>query len=108
MSLKMSGFFLDELLTKIQSLSGFVNTAKVCYDRFKRCEAEFSTHFCMSPNSNLTFYIWARRRATKILNGAGEGENEATKHVQCSTRFLRKIMLKDLFNNWNQLSQIPE
>ena len=95
-------------MKKIQKVSGFVNTAKVCYDRFKRCEAEFTTQFCMSPDSNLTFYIWARRRATNILNGAGEGENEATKNVHCSTQFLRKIMLNDILNHWSRLANISE
>ena len=54
---------------------GFIRKISICYKRFQHCSSQLSASFCASSTRNLTFYIWARKVADKIMNGFADGHS---------------------------------
>ena len=62
---------LGNEIRELLAMENYLHHVRVCYQRFLRCSANLNAAFCSDTRANLSFFIWARKLANKILYSPG-------------------------------------
>ena len=81
----------ESIVDKRSDLQFFLLKLRVCRRRFQQCVQVLSNEFCLTPGKSVSFYIWARRMASKIMNGSNDGHA-----FGCSAQFIQQMNSKPL------------